>query len=90
MKRKHPVIPDFDEHGNLPDGVYPCDPSVLEAQFVRPFTDSKTRTRIHDGFMLLRSEAEGSGWREPSGRWVLCDPQAGPGRCGRRNVLRPR
>jgi hypothetical protein len=50
-------LPDFDEQGNLPDGVHPCDESRFEARFVILTPKHTERKRICEGFFRLREEA---------------------------------
>lgn len=52
------LIPGFDSHGLLPDGVYECDEAVFVEKFVGAFPASARRSMLFDGFQLLRDEAE--------------------------------
>lgn len=74
------TIPEFDCHGNLPDGVYPCDELTLRARFVEPFPSSQTRQANYDGFMPLREDATrhgivGTQWVD--GSFVTSKPAPG-------------
>ncbi len=44
-------IPDFDENGLLPEGVFDCDLKVLECRFVDRFPDSPTRFDLYHEFV---------------------------------------
>ncbi|MBX3175914.1 MAG: hypothetical protein KF886_00995 [Candidatus Hydrogenedentes bacterium] len=52
------MIPDFDPHGLLLDGVYVCDEGVFKEKFVDAFPNSSQRRVLFDGFKKLRDEAE--------------------------------
>lgn len=49
-------IPEFNERGVLPDGIYPCDADAFEERFVAEFSTSEAREEHCDGFKKLRSE----------------------------------
>jgi hypothetical protein len=50
-------IPDFDENGLLPEGIYDCDLKVLECRFVDRFPDSPTRSGLFEEFVKWVSKA---------------------------------
>ena len=44
-------VPDFDENGLLPKGIYDCDLKVLECRFVESFPSSSTRLTVYKCFV---------------------------------------
>ncbi len=73
-------IPDFNEYGFLPDGVYPCDDTALRTRFVDGFPDSPTRLGIYEGFIRWRQKAQqmvpaGTQWVNGSYVTTIMDPE---------------
>lgn len=62
------LVPDFDEHGVLPDGVHKCDEKGFKQRFVDEFPASETRPRLRQGFRALREEVVKHG--PPGVQWV--------------------
>ena len=62
------LVPDFDEHGFLPDGVHNCNDEEFEQRFVDEFSESETRPRLHQGLRALREEVVKHG--PPGVQWV--------------------
>jgi hypothetical protein len=48
-------LPDFNTEGLLPDGVHPSTEDELKERCVDPFTTSRTRQPVFDGFCLYRN-----------------------------------
>jgi len=55
------AIPDFVDHGLLPDGVYGCQREDIAARFVEAVPDSDTRSDIWKRFLDFNQQAEGVG-----------------------------
>lgn len=50
------ILPPFDSLGNLPEAIYCCNALEIYEHLVQPFPHSMERTKIYDGFCLLRNE----------------------------------
>jgi hypothetical protein len=50
-------IPDFNEHGTLPVGIYRCEPTHIKTRLVDPFRESRTRPKVFSGFQEWRRDA---------------------------------
>lgn len=61
-------IPQFDDHGNLPEGVYDCTEASFEEAFVTPFFKSTVRGDLFSGFKRLRMHAQNVS--PPATQWV--------------------
>lgn len=54
-------LPTFNAEGLLPDGVHPATEDELKERCVDPFTTSRTRQPVFDGFCRYRSDLGGLG-----------------------------